>query len=173
MNARQTYKALLKKKGYQDAQLEPMSTEAMEAILAGKSAAPAAAPGAGSSGATRFKPAARTRLLFPALAQSLASDAAGRQALLEVFEAGMKGYEEGAAEDEFVNDLAGAMAYFVGVGYFVIHDGEVPDEKGLDEVGFAKSAALIKDAANEGLKGFLGLDPSSIRITREGMEIVR
>ena len=216
INARQTYKALLKKKGYTDARIEGMSTKRMIEIL-GREAGAAAKTAAGRTapGASLFKPAGK-RLLFPVLAQSLASDAEGRKALLEVFEAGMKGYEEGAAENGFVNDLAGAMAYFVGVGYFVIHDGEVPDEKGLDEVGFAlrrsmdtprvraiadsekqrfyelmiglgtyfaaayrqsveggdaKSAALIKDAANEGLKGFLGLDPASIRITRAGLEI--
>jgi hypothetical protein len=216
LNARQTYKALLKKKGYTDAQIAGISTKQMIEFLGGETRATAASAGAKASpGASLFSPAGK-RLLFPALAQSLASDAAGRKALLEVFEAGMKCYEEGAAENGFINDLAGAMAYFVGVGYFVIHDGEVPDEKGLDEVGFAlrrsmdtprvrsiadsekqkfyelmiglgtyfaaayrqsveggdaKSAALIKDAANEGLKGFLGLDPASIRITRAGLEI--
>lgn len=216
INARLSYKSMLKKQGYTDAQIEGMSTRRMIEILGGETRAAAASAGAKTApGASLFKPAGK-RLLFPVLAQRLASDADGRKALLEVFEAGMKGYEEGAAENGFVNDLAGAMAYFIGVGYFVIHDGEVPDEKGLDEVGFAlrrsmdtprvrgiadsekqkfyelmiglgtyfaaafrqsveggdaKSAALIKEAANEGLKGFLGLDPSSIRITRAGLEI--
>ena len=217
MNARGTYKALLKKKGYTNAQLERMSTEAMEAILAGKGGAPAPAPAKDSSGATRFKPA-RARLLLPALAGSLGENAEQKKALLEVFEAGLKGYETEAASSGLVDDVAGAMAYFIGVGYYVIHDGDEPDGDGLEAIGRtlqrtldtpafrsiadpdkqkfyelmiglgtyfavayrqavegsdAKAAAVIKDAANESLKGFLHLEPSTIRITPEGMEIVR
>jgi hypothetical protein len=217
MNARGTYKALLKKKGYADVQLERMSTEAMETILAGKGAAPAAAPSAGSSGATRFKPA-RSRLLLPALAGSLGTTAEQKKALTEVFEAGLEGYEKEAASSGLINDVAGAIAYFIGVGYYVIRDGDEPDGDGLEAIGQtlqrtldtpqfrsiadpdkqkfyelmiglgtyfavayrqaaeggdAKAAAVIKDAANESLKGFLNLEPSTIRITREGMEIVR
>ena len=216
INARLTYKSMLKKKGYADAQIESLSTKRMIEILGGEARAAAASSGASvAPGASLFKPAGK-RLFFPALAQSLAADAEGRQALLEVFEAGMKGYEEGAAENGFINDLAGAMAYFVGVGYFIIRDGEAPDEKGLDEVGFAlrrsmdtprvrsiadsekqkfyelmiglgtyfaaaygqsveggdaKAVAVLKEAAGESLKGFLGLDPATIRITRAGLEI--
>ncbi|MCX6560295.1 MAG: hypothetical protein NTZ26_07250 [Candidatus Aminicenantes bacterium] len=217
MNARQTYKALLKKKGYSDAQLERLSTETMEALLAGKEGKAAETPAMAAPAATRFKPA-RSRLLLPALAGSLGTTAEQKKALTEVFEAGLEGYEKEAASSGLINDVAGAIAYFIGVGYYVIHDGDEPDGDGLEAIGRtlqhtldtppfrsiadpdkqkfyelmiglgtyfavayrqaaeggdAKAAAVIKDAASESLKGFLNLEPSTIRITREGMEIVR
>lgn len=213
MNARLTYKALLKRKGYSDSQIEAMSTKRMIEIL-GAEAESGPAPSPAVAAASRFKPSG-TRLYLSELARSLASDAEGRRALLQVFEAGLKAYEEGAAESGFVNDLAGAMAYFIGVSYYLIR-GEEPDEKGLDEVGLAlrrsmdtprvkaisdpekqrfyelmiglgtylaavygqaardgdeKATEAVRKAAGESLRGFLGLDPASIRITRAGLEI--
>jgi hypothetical protein len=216
MNARMLYRTMLKKKGYTDAQLNPMSTEKMLALLGGDPGAAEArksAPGA----ATKFTMAGRY-LLVSELAKGLVEDRETQKALQEVFVQGIREYEKQAAPSGFSRDVAGAITFFLGTAYFVYRGGEDPDEKGLDRIGWAIQAAWdtpefkaisnsdkqkfyelmislgtylavayqqavtggnavaaeqLKGAAAEILKGYLKLDPKTVRITANGLEIVK
>ena len=65
INARLTYKSMLKKKGYTDAQIESLSTKRMIEILGGEIRAAASLPGASiAPGASLFE-ARREKALLP------------------------------------------------------------------------------------------------------------
>jgi hypothetical protein len=152
MGSRGIYRMILKKHGYTDAQLTVMKTEQMYNLIqsgdysnkAGNPASqgePAAKPqGQPAAKAhipppenppSRFKPTAG-RLFLPDMVKSLTQDAEQQKALLEVFEAGMKGYESEAKKSGLTNDVAGSMAFFIGCAYLVYRDGEEPNEDGLE-----------------------------------------
>jgi len=218
MSSHSLYRAMLKQRGYTDAQLGQLSTEQMRAALQGEK--PAAAPAASRTPprpATRFVPLPR-RVLLPALVRSLTRDAQQQRAILQVLEAGIRGYEEEGKTTGWVNDVAGAIAYFVGATYLVYHDGESPSERGLDRlalalqqnlntpqlsraaagdkqkfyelmiglgtflsVSYRQAAAAgesartveLKRLAGETLKGFLKVDPETVRITEEGLVMAK
>lgn len=140
MNARLIYRMMLKKRGYTDEQLGQMSTEQMRAVLGGPSKPPPEAKRSQPGAATKFKPAGK-RLLLPALASGLVQDPEQRKALLQVFEAGIKGYEKEARASGFASDVAGAMAFFIGVSYFV-YRGEEPNSTGLEHLAVALQRTL-------------------------------
>ena len=147
MNARLTYRALLQKRGYTDARLERMSTEQMLAALKGQVRTPARAETEVSGGATTFRPAAK-RLLLPTLARSLVQDAAQQRALLGAFEQALKGYETEAARSGLANDVAGAIAFFIGASYLVYRQGEEPNDRGLEHL----ARAIRENLDTPGLK---------------------
>lgn len=132
MNQRMLLRTMLKERGYTDAQLGQMSSDQMLAALGGaKQAAEACTKlPVPATAATKFKPTGK-RLVVPALATALTEDKAQQAALREVFEAGLKAYEAEAGKDGLANDLAGAVAFFLGTAYLVFHDGEEPDGDGL------------------------------------------
>jgi len=134
MMARSTYRRILERHGYTDAQISKMSSDEMlAAIKGGASAKAAPAPASRpelKTPASHFRPA-KKHLLFAQLAASLTRDRAQQKALQEVFEQGLAAYEKEAAADNLVNDIAGASAFFIGTAYFVAHDGQEPDEEGL------------------------------------------
>ncbi len=143
LNDRLLYKSMLKKQGYGDAQLDAMSTSELEAALTGgakKATGEAKKPA--PPAAARFKPA-KKRLLLTSLAAALTKDPAQQRALVEVFEAGLKAYEAEASKDGLANDLGGATAFFLGVAWFVFHDGQEPDSDGLTRV--ARQLQLLFD----------------------------
>ncbi|MCC6332687.1 MAG: hypothetical protein IT380_01710 [Myxococcales bacterium] len=130
MNKRALLRSMLKKRGYTDEKLNAMTLDEMIAALGGTKKAVEASREVPAPTSTKFKPAGK-RLLVPTLAASLSQDKAQQQALVELFEQGIKAYEQEAAKDGFVNDLAGAIAFFIGTAYFVFHEGQEPDEDGL------------------------------------------
>jgi hypothetical protein len=148
LNRRLLLRMMLKKRGYTDAQLGAMSTAQMRAIIEGTpapqagaatAAAPAAAPAAvikpaRHAGATRFQPAPR-RLLVGTIVASLVNDAAQQQALVELFDGAIRTYEDEGRKYGFDNDIAGAMSFFIGCAYMVSHEGQEPDETGLQLLG--------------------------------------
>jgi hypothetical protein len=142
MNRRLLLRMMLKKRGYTDAQLGPMSTAQMKAIIEGgatdtpAATVPAAKPAKTYANATRFKPA-KKRLLVGTIVNSLVQDKAQRAQLVELFDGAIKSYETEARKTGFDNDLAGAMAFFIGAAYMVHHDGSEPDDKGLEALAVA------------------------------------
>jgi hypothetical protein len=217
MNSRMVYRTVLKRKGYTDAQLERMSSDQMEAALGGQKTAAAEAQKPVQAAATVFRPTGG-RLLLPAMAKSLVKDREQQQALLEVFEQGMQGYEKEAAASGLKNDLAGAIVYLIGSSYYVFNDGREPDANGTEilarvlqrtldtpefrqvanadkqrfyefaiglgtylGVSYQQAAAgndqawigQLKEGAEAALKGFLKLDPKTVRITSSGLEVAR
>lgn len=130
MNQRALLRSMLKKRGYADQKLNDMTTDQMIAALGGSKKAAEASREVAAPTATKFKPTGK-RLLVPALAASLTQDKAQQQALAELFDQGIKAYEQEATKDGFVNDLAGAIAFFIGSAYFVFHEGQEPNEDGL------------------------------------------
>ena len=127
MNSRLIYRMMLKKRGYTDAQLNPMRTEEMERILGG---APKAQEVARQPPATRFKMGPKRLVLGP-LAASLTKDRAQQAALVTVFESGLVAYEQEAAKDKLNSDVAGSIAFLIGSSYMLVHDGQEPDENGI------------------------------------------
>ena len=170
-----------------------------------------------SSGASKFKPSSK-RLLLPALAASLSKEPETQKVLMQIFEAGMQGYAQEAGKEGLGNDLAGAIAFFLGAAMLVTHEGVAPDDDGLtivarqlqqifDTPEMKKVAdadkqkffellvgmgswllaswqiagqtndeplkAQLKDAATGIIKGFLKLEPSQVRITAAGLELVK
>jgi hypothetical protein len=217
MNSRLTYRIMLKKRGYTDAQLGQMSTDQMLAILGGKTNAEAEAKKSLPDNVTKFTPAGR-HLLLPTLAKGLVTDPEHQNALVEVFEAGIQAYEKEAGPSGFSHDIAGAMTFFIGTSYMVFHDGQEPDENGLEFIGKALQqslntdeiaqisngdkqmfyelmvgmgtylgvayqqaladgdqnlAAQFKQIAADALKNYLKLDPDTVRITAQGLEVAR
>jgi hypothetical protein len=217
MNSRMTYRNMLKRRGYTDAQVGQMSTDQMLAILGGQTTAQDEAKKSLPNSVTAFKPAAQY-LLLPTLAKSLVTDPEQQNTLIEVFDAGIKAYENEAAASGFSHDIAGAMTFFIGTSYFVYHDAQEPDENGLEYIGRALQqslntdevaqisdadkqtfyelmvglatylgvayqqavadndnnlAAQLKQVAADALKGFLKLDPDTVRITADGLEVAR
>jgi len=157
MNRRLLLRMMLKKRGYTDAQLGKMSTAEMRAIIeGGASTAPTTNPPAASAkktypNATRFKPK-KQRVLVATIVNNLVQDQAQRKALLELFDGSIKAYEVEARKIGFDHDLAGAMAFFIAAAYMVHHDGQEPDEKGIEllAVGLREqmsTAELAKVAA--------------------------
>jgi hypothetical protein len=140
MNARLTYRMMLKKRGYTDEQLGKMSTEQMEAILGGAAAAPEAKK-AISGAPSKFRMAA-SYLCLPDLVKSLTDNQEYQKALLEVFIQGIQGYEKEAAPDGFDHDVAGAMTFFIAAAYYVYRDGEEPNGDGTTFIGRAIQEAL-------------------------------
>ncbi|MEW5742774.1 MAG: DUF6683 family protein [Myxococcota bacterium] len=130
MNQRALLRSMLKKRGYTDQKLNDMTTDQMIAALGGSKNAVEASREVPAPTATKFKPSGK-RLLVPTLAASLSQDKAQQQALVELFDQGIKAYEQEASKDGFVNDVAGAVAFFIGSAYFVFHDGQEPNEDGL------------------------------------------
>jgi len=157
INRRLLLRMLLKKRGYTDAQLGRMSTAEMKTIIeGGASTAPTAKVAAAKTypNASRFKPK-KQRVLVATIVNNLVADPAQRTALIEMFDGSLKAYEVEARKIGFENDLAGAMAFFIGAAYMVHHDGLEPDEHGIEllAVGlreqmataeFAKVSALDK-----------------------------
>jgi hypothetical protein len=130
LNQRLVLRVMLKKHGFTDAQLNGMSTDQMLASLGGAKQAAQESKALPATPASKFKPAGK-RLLVPTLATSLSTDPEQQKVLRQVFEAGLKEYEKEAAREGLVNDLAGAMAFFLGTAWYVLHDGQDPDEDGL------------------------------------------
>jgi hypothetical protein len=140
LNRRLLLRMLLKKRGYTDAQLGQMSTAQMRSIIEGGpvGSPQAGAPRSGSPpvatrshpGATRFQPTAQ-RLLVGTIVNSLLKDAAQRQALVELFDGAIRTYEDEGRRTGLDHDIAGAMAFFIGAAYLVQHDGQEPDDAGI------------------------------------------
>lgn len=142
MNARLVYRMMLKKRGYTDAQLGPMTTAEMERILGGTQAAQAAARQPPPTiPATRFKPS-KGRLLVPALAASLTQDKAQQQVLVSVFEAGLVGYAKETEKEQLATDLGGSVAYFLACAYAVVNDGSEPPDEGITALARQLQQAL-------------------------------
>lgn len=142
LNSRLVYRMMLKKRGYTDAQLGPMSTAEMERILGGTAKAQAAArqpPPAPP--ATRFK-AGPKRLALAPLAASLTKDKAAQQALQEVFEAGLQAYAQEAEKEQLGSDLAGTISFFLGCAWAVAHGGQEPPDEGLTALARQLQQAL-------------------------------
>jgi hypothetical protein len=131
MNARLTYRTILKRHGYTDAQLGQMSTDQMMAAMGGAKSAKAEAKKPVQGAATSFR-RARGYLLLPAMARSLVKDPEQQKALLEVFDQGMKEYEKQAEPQGLKNDVAGAMVFLIASSYYVFNDGLEPDSDGTD-----------------------------------------
>ncbi len=87
-----------------------------------------------ATSATKYQPT-RGRLGVRQLVDALTNDPTVRRDLTALVEAGLKEYDREAAADGLVNDVAGSMAYFVGVCSYVVNDGAVPDPEGLALVG--------------------------------------
>ncbi|MBL8920106.1 MAG: hypothetical protein JNJ54_14670 [Myxococcaceae bacterium] len=130
MNSRLVYRVMLKKRGYTDAQLGQMTTAQMLEVLGGSKQAVEASKALPAPTASRFKPA-KKRLLVPSLAAAMTKDPEQQAALKTLFEAGLTAYETEAAKEGLANDLAGAMTFFIGIGWMVSHDGQEPDEDGV------------------------------------------
>lgn len=130
MNSRLVYRVMLKKRGYTDAQLGQMTTQQMLDVLGGSQQAAEASKTLPAPAASRFKPA-KKRLLLPALVTAMTKDPEHQAALKALFDAGLSAYETEAAKEGLANDLAGAMAFFIGVAWMVSHDGQEPDEHGV------------------------------------------
>jgi len=149
MNQRMMYRVLLARRGYTEAQIDQMSSGEMEALLKGGTKNPPAkastpeAPAAPKLqlGASRFKPA-KKRLLVGPIAKALTKDKAQQKALMELFELGLGAYEKEAKSVGLDHDVAGAMAFFIGVAYMIHHDGAEPDENGLELFAKALQAQL-------------------------------
>jgi hypothetical protein len=136
MNARAMYRAMLKKRGYTDAQLDQMSTEQMKALLGAEASAPGAKTAAPGRLASKFT-MGKTYLLLPDLVSNLSSDPKYRKALLDVLIQGMQAYEKDAAPDGFDHDVAGAMTFFISSAYYIYREGEEPDDTGSTIMGRA------------------------------------
>jgi hypothetical protein len=135
MNARLMYQAMLKKKGYTDAQLSKLTTKQMLARLGvegGAAEVQKSRPGA----ATKFR-MAESYVLLPDLAKNLTADPGQQKALVQVFDQGVQAYEKDAAADGFGRDVAGAMTFLIASAYYVYRGGEEPDEKGTTFIGRA------------------------------------
>lgn len=138
VNARMVYRRILARKGYTDAQLGKMSSDQMRAAIGVKGQAEATR--SPRTAATKFQPA-RRRLLLPALAQGLVKDRAQQRALLELFENGLRGYEKETRSSGYVNDIAGAITFFLGVSY-VVYRKEEPSNTGLELIARAVQQSL-------------------------------
>lgn len=132
VNQRMLLKSMLRRHGFTDAQIDKMSSDQMLAALGGAKMVAEAAKQAPTpaTAATKFTPA-KKQLLVPTLISSLTKDKAQQQALKEVFDAGFQAYEVEAAKEGLDHDVAGAIAYFIGVAYLVYHEGQEPDDDGL------------------------------------------
>ncbi len=130
MNSRLIYRMMLKKRGYTDAQLGQMSTDQMLEVLGGAKQAAVESKKLPAPPASRFKPSSK-RLLVPSLVTAMTRDPEHQKALREIFAAGFQAYEAEAAKEGLSNDLAGAMAFFLGVAWMVSHDGQPPDDDGV------------------------------------------
>lgn len=135
MASRRTYRRILERNGYSAEQIDKMSDAQMQAALRGGGAPKAKTPAPKVKAgpflyASRFVPA-KKRLVLDALADAFVEDQAQRATMREVFAEGMAAYEKEAAKDGLVNDIAGASAFLIGTAYFVLHDGEEPDDEGL------------------------------------------
>ncbi len=128
INRRLLLRMMLKKRGYTDAQLGKMSIAEMKTIIEG---AASTAPTKTYPNASRFKPR-KQRVLVATIVNNLVADPAQRKALIEMFDGSLKAYEVEARKIGFENDLAGAMAFFIGAAYMVHHDGQEPDEHGIE-----------------------------------------
>lgn len=129
VNQRMLLKSMLRRHGFTDAQIDKMSSDQMLAALGGGKKAAQEAPKP-TAPATKFTPA-KKQLLVPALIASLTKDKAQQQALKDVFDAGFQAYEAEAVKEGLDHDVAGAIAYFIGVAYLVYHEGQEPDDDGL------------------------------------------
>lgn len=142
INQKMLLKSMLRKKGgYTDAQLDAMSTDQLLAALGGAKKAAEQSKQLPAPAATKFKPTGK-RVLVADLAANLTKDAEQQAVLRTVFEDGLEAYEKEAAKDGFTNDLAGAMAFFLGTAYYVSHDGQEPDDDGLTLVARQLQQAL-------------------------------
>jgi hypothetical protein len=130
MNSRLLYRTMLKKHGYTDAKLDQMSTDEMLAALGGTKQAAAESKKVPPPPASRFKPA-KKRLLLPSLIAAMTKDPELQKGLKAIMDAGFTAYEAEAAKEGLANDIAGAMAFFLGVAWMASHDGEQPDDDGL------------------------------------------
>ncbi len=133
INQRLLLKTMLKKKGFTDAQLSAMSIDEMTASLGGSKQAVAESKKLTASSATRFKPTSK-RLLVPTLAASLSKVPEEQKVLVQVFEAGLQAYAVEAGKEGLGNDVAGAIAFFLGAAMLVTHDGVAPNDDGLTSV---------------------------------------
>jgi hypothetical protein len=153
LNRRLLLRMMLKKRGYTDAQLGQMTTTQMRAVIDGGPASTpqASAPRGGAAvyaGATRFQPA-QPRLLVGAIVDSLTPDAAQRRALVELFDGAISTYEQESRKSGLDHDIAGAIAFFIGAAYLVQHDGQEPDEAGVEALatGLREQMATAEVAA--------------------------
>ena len=130
LNRRLLLKSMLRKKGFTDEQMNAMSTDQMVANLGGGKQAAAEVKKLPTTSASKFKPTSK-RLIIPALAAALGKEPEQQKVLLQIFEAGLTAYAKEAGKEGLANDLAGAMAFFLGVSMMVTHDGVPPDDDGL------------------------------------------
>jgi len=130
INQQMLLKSMLRKKGFTDAQLNGMSSDQLLASLGGGKQAAEESKKVPAPAASRFKPSVK-RLLTPALAASLTKEPEQQKVLLQIFEAGLTAYATEAGKEGLGNDLAGAVAFFLGAAMMVSHDGVAPDDDGL------------------------------------------
>jgi hypothetical protein len=130
LNQQVLLKSMLRKKGFTDAQLNAMSKEQMIANLGGGPQAAAEVKKLPAPSASKFKPSAR-RLLVPELVKALTKEPEQAKVLTQLFEAGLTAYATEAGKEGLGNDIAGAMAFFLGVSMMITHDGVAPDDDGL------------------------------------------
>ena len=144
MNSNLVYRAMLKKKGYTNEQLNKMSTKEMLAILGVEEASKEAKKSLPAA-ATKFR-MAKSYVLLPDLAKSLTENAEYQKALVQVFSQGIQQYEKDAAPDGFDHDVAGAMTFLIASAYYVYRDGEEPNDQGTTFIGRAIQQNMDTDA---------------------------
>lgn len=133
LGSRLIYRMILKKHGYTDATLKDMSTEEMNRrIETGDYGEPKQVQAAivPTSPASRFR-STGTRIFMNDFLAALTPKKEYQEALREVFDAGFKAFEADAKKEGMENDLAAAMAYFIGSAYLVAKEGQAPDDGGL------------------------------------------
>lgn len=165
MNERQIYKVGLRKKGYTDSQMNAMSTDELKAAYIGaktplrssKKTLPATVqPARNSLAATVFKPSGK-RILMPKLMAEMMPDEEKRAALIALFENALHEYEIEAKSAGLANDVAGAIAYFAAVSFY-LQDGEEASDKGTEALAKALQVALdtpeYRKVSNADKQGF-------------------
>lgn len=90
--------------------------------------------------ATKFKPTG-TRILMPKLVAEFTKNKEHQTVLIQTFSDAMKQYEIEAKAGGFENDVAGAIAYFAVVAFY-LQDGVEPSDKGSEALTKALQVVL-------------------------------
>lgn len=150
MNTRQLYKIGLRRRGFTDAQMNNMTTEELKAAYlrvgaskssarAGSSSSTPTRAAAPSNPATRFRSSGKL-VLVPQVVASLSSDQAQQRVLTAMFADAIKVYEAEAKAARMDNDVAGALAFFASVAFY-LQDGS-ENEKGTEALANAIRESL-------------------------------
>lgn len=96
---------------------------------------------ASRSNVTHFKPSGE-RLTLAKIAASMTEDTEKQKTLIGIFEKGLAAYEAGAQKSGKADDVAPALAFFVGVQWSVYHDGKVPSDQSMEAMAQQFRTAL-------------------------------